>query len=195
MAHTETPIATTTSRRNDPRHTARSRGARRDTMVVSSEVKLVSAAAGLYGSFLYWGYLQEKITGADYVSPLDASVTGRWHFSFVLNGEPERREARKTEEGGRPTPRQTALHSAHPDKPDGRESGPRKHKPTPLSLSDFTSFRQGSKQQWRLNVFGLGEEGGGGARAVVSDFLVLSSGRELASAFSSSVRTDHVSSP
>ncbi len=56
-------------------------------MVVSSEVKLVSAAAGLYGSFLYWGYLQEKITGADYVSPVDASVTGRWHFSFVLNGE------------------------------------------------------------------------------------------------------------
>lgn len=56
------------------------------TMAVSSEVKLVSAAAGLYSSFLYWGYLQEKITGVDYVSPVDASVTGRWHFSFVLNG-------------------------------------------------------------------------------------------------------------
>lgn len=55
-------------------------------MVLSSEVKLVSAAAGLYSSFLYWGYLQEKITGADYVSPADASVTGRWHYSFVLNG-------------------------------------------------------------------------------------------------------------
>lgn len=55
-------------------------------MAVSSEVKLVSAAAGLYSSFLYWGYLQEKITGADYVSPVDASVTGRWHYSFVLNG-------------------------------------------------------------------------------------------------------------
>lgn len=53
---------------------------------MSSEVKLVSAAAGLYSSFLYWGYLQEKITGADYVSPVDASVTGRWHYSFVLNG-------------------------------------------------------------------------------------------------------------
>lgn len=55
--------------------------------MVSSEVKLVTASAGLYSSFLYWGYLQEKITGADYVSPQDASVTGRWHFSFVLNGE------------------------------------------------------------------------------------------------------------
>ncbi|CAM9674799.1 unnamed protein product [Scytosiphon promiscuus] len=54
-------------------------------MVVSSEVKLVSAAAGLYSSFLYWGYLQEKITGADYISPLDSSITGRWHYSFVLN--------------------------------------------------------------------------------------------------------------
>ncbi|CAM9557658.1 unnamed protein product, partial [Ectocarpus sp. 6 AP-2014] len=56
-----------------------------NAMVVSSEVKLVSAAAGLYSSFLYWGYLQEKITGVDYVSPHDANVTGRWHFSFVLN--------------------------------------------------------------------------------------------------------------
>eukprot|EP00903_Cladosiphon_okamuranus_P014363 g13336.t1 len=54
-------------------------------MVVSPEVKLVSAAAGLYSSFLYWGYLQEKITGVNYVSPVDASVTGRWHYSFVLN--------------------------------------------------------------------------------------------------------------
>ncbi|CAM9096602.1 unnamed protein product [Pylaiella littoralis] len=56
-----------------------------EAVMVSSEVKLISAAAGLYSSFLYWGFLQEKITGADYVSPLDASVTGRWHFSFVLN--------------------------------------------------------------------------------------------------------------
>lgn len=54
--------------------------------MVSSEVKLVSAAAGLYSSFLYWGYLQEKITGQDYVA---GSVSGRWHFSFVLNGERE----------------------------------------------------------------------------------------------------------
>lgn len=55
--------------------------------MVSSEVKLVTAVAGLYSSFLYWGYLQEKITGADYVSPIDGSTTGRWHFSFVLNGK------------------------------------------------------------------------------------------------------------
>lgn len=55
--------------------------------MVSSEAKLVTAAAGLYSSFLYWGYLQEKITGEDYVSPLDPRVTGRWTFSFVLNGE------------------------------------------------------------------------------------------------------------
>lgn len=54
--------------------------------MVSSEVKLVVATAGLYSSFLYWGYLQEKITGKDYVSPLEESITGRWHFSFVLNG-------------------------------------------------------------------------------------------------------------
>lgn len=55
--------------------------------MVSPEVKLVTASAGLYSSFLYWGYLQEKITGAYYVSPLDPSTTGRWDFSFVLNGE------------------------------------------------------------------------------------------------------------
>ena len=54
--------------------------------MVSPELKLVGASAGLYSSFLYWGYLQEKITGKDYVSPQDESITGRWHFSFVLNG-------------------------------------------------------------------------------------------------------------
>ncbi|CAM9426305.1 unnamed protein product [Ascophyllum nodosum] len=53
--------------------------------MVSPELKLVGASAGLYSSFLYWGYLQEKITGKDYVSPQDESITGRWHFSFVLN--------------------------------------------------------------------------------------------------------------
>lgn len=65
--------------------------------MVSSEVKLVTAAAGLYSSFLYWGYLQEKITGVDYVSPLDATVTGRWHFSFVLNGKSEHFSAEATQ--------------------------------------------------------------------------------------------------
>lgn len=58
--------------------------------MVSSEVKLATAATGLYSSFLYWGYLQEKITGADYVSPVDPSISGRWTFSFVLNGKIER---------------------------------------------------------------------------------------------------------
>lgn len=55
--------------------------------MVSPEVKLLGATAGLYIAFLSWGYLQEKIAGADYVSPFDPSVTGRWTFSFVLNGE------------------------------------------------------------------------------------------------------------
>lgn len=55
--------------------------------MVSSEMKLITATAGLYSAFLSWGYLQEKITGIDYVSPHDSSVTGRWTFSFVLNGK------------------------------------------------------------------------------------------------------------
>lgn len=69
--------------------------------MVSSEVKLITAAAGLYSSFLYWGYLQEKITGADYVSPLDATVTGRWQFSFVLNGKSEHFSAEATQNEAR----------------------------------------------------------------------------------------------
>lgn len=69
--------------------------------MVSSEVKLVTAAAGLYSSFLYWGYLQEKITGAEYVSPLDATVTGRWQFSFVLNGKSEHFSAEATQSEAR----------------------------------------------------------------------------------------------
>lgn len=77
-------------------------------VMVSPEVKLVSAAAGLYSSFLYWGYLQEKITGADYVSPVDPSITGRWHFSFVLNGE-RAKERRERREGSRHTPHEVSV--------------------------------------------------------------------------------------
>ncbi|CAM9291615.1 unnamed protein product [Discosporangium mesarthrocarpum] len=53
--------------------------------MVASEVKLISAVGGLYTAFLYWGFLQEKITSQTYVSPTDSNVTGKWHFSFVLN--------------------------------------------------------------------------------------------------------------
>ncbi|CAM9148796.1 unnamed protein product [Choristocarpus tenellus] len=53
--------------------------------MVAREVKLIIAVAGIWSSFLYWGYLQEKITSVVYVSPTDQHTTGKWQFSFVLN--------------------------------------------------------------------------------------------------------------
>lgn len=47
-------------------------------------VELVVSAAGLYTSFLTWGYMQEKITGSPYVDG-ESGATARWEFSYVLN--------------------------------------------------------------------------------------------------------------
>lgn len=49
-----------------------------------SELKLVVAALGIYGSFLYWGYLQEKITMKDAYVTADG-IKGTWDFSSFMN--------------------------------------------------------------------------------------------------------------
>eukprot|EP01041_Mallomonas_annulata_P007798 gene7798-15956_t len=53
-------------------------------MFISKEFRLVAYAIGLYTCFIYWGYLQEKLTSVEYKS----SVAGkhyRWDFPFFLN--------------------------------------------------------------------------------------------------------------
>lgn len=52
-------------------------------MPASKELKLLFGVAGIYSSFLYWGYLQEKITSVEYVTAEGKSE--RWTFSFFLN--------------------------------------------------------------------------------------------------------------
>lgn len=47
------------------------------------EIRFVSLVLGLYASFIYWGYLQEKLTSQTYLS-----ITGeemRWDYSVALN--------------------------------------------------------------------------------------------------------------
>lgn len=111
-------------------------------MAVSSEIKLVSAAAGLYGSFLYWGYLQEKITGADYVSPVDASVTGRWHFSFVLNGETREAEGGEADQHAHRTPESLVWTTQAPPSAAslGRRGRPARESPPPSLLAAALAF-------------------------------------------------------
>lgn len=46
-------------------------------------MKLAFAVSGIYCSFLYWGYLQERITSVKYVAA-DGSF-GKWQFAFFLN--------------------------------------------------------------------------------------------------------------
>ena len=51
---------------------------------MSTEVRFLSYTGGLYACFIYWGYLQEKLTSTRYKS----STTGEmleWDFAFALN--------------------------------------------------------------------------------------------------------------
>jgi UDP-galactose transporter B1 len=53
------------------------------------EARLVLYVLGLYGSFLYWGYLQEKLTSVEYaVSPATNEIESsslRWDYPVALN--------------------------------------------------------------------------------------------------------------
>lgn len=49
------------------------------------ELYLLALVAGLYGSFLVWGYLQEKITSTPYLAVGDDKAQ-YWEYSTVLNG-------------------------------------------------------------------------------------------------------------
>ena len=53
---------------------------------IGHEIRLVVLVAGLYGSFLVWGYLQEKITSTAYISDRDGSEQ-HWDYAAVLNSE------------------------------------------------------------------------------------------------------------
>lgn len=51
---------------------------------MSTEVRFLSYTGGLYACFIYWGYLQEKLTSTKYKS----SSTGElydWDYAFALN--------------------------------------------------------------------------------------------------------------
>lgn len=50
---------------------------------VGTEIRLCLYVVGLYVCFIYWGYLQEKITSKPYVSI--SGQTLEWDFPFALN--------------------------------------------------------------------------------------------------------------
>jgi UDP-galactose transporter B1 len=57
------------------------------------EVRFLTSVAGLYASFLYWGYLQEKITSTSYATSTSFNTTTtagsptemKWDCSLALN--------------------------------------------------------------------------------------------------------------
>jgi UDP-galactose transporter B1 len=57
------------------------------------EVRFLTSVAGLYASFLYWGYLQEKITSTSYATSTSFNTTTaagsptemKWDYSLALN--------------------------------------------------------------------------------------------------------------
>mmetsp|Transcript_17442 Transcript_17442/g.17535 ORF Transcript_17442/g.17535 Transcript_17442/m.17535 type:complete len:344 (+) Transcript_17442:200-1231(+) len=53
-------------------------------VTIPSEVKLLGYVAGLYVSFLYWGYLQEKLVSTKFKSDTSTDVFV-WDFPFALN--------------------------------------------------------------------------------------------------------------
>ena len=53
-------------------------------MAIPTELKLVGYVGGLYVCFIYWGYLQEKLTSTEYKSYFDGSAV-RWDYPFALN--------------------------------------------------------------------------------------------------------------
>jgi hypothetical protein len=52
---------------------------------VPAELRLIFYVAGLYSSFIYWGFLQEKITATNYTLDTNLEKTHRWHYAFALN--------------------------------------------------------------------------------------------------------------
>jgi solute carrier family 35 (UDP-galactose transporter), member B1 len=50
----------------------------------ATEIRFICYICGLYTAFIYWGYLQEKITAEKYVLETDAT-TMKWQFPFALN--------------------------------------------------------------------------------------------------------------
>lgn len=52
-------------------------------MAIPKEIRLLSYVIGLYGSFIYWGLLQEKLTSTKYICSNQA--TYEWDFAFALN--------------------------------------------------------------------------------------------------------------
>jgi UDP-galactose transporter B1 len=51
---------------------------------MSSEARFLSYTAGLYICFIYWGYLQEKLTSTKYQS-FNAGEVVEWDYAFALN--------------------------------------------------------------------------------------------------------------
>lgn len=50
---------------------------------MSSEIRFLCFTAGLYTCFIYWGYLQEKLTSTTYKSASGELV--KWDYAFALN--------------------------------------------------------------------------------------------------------------
>jgi UDP-galactose transporter B1 len=48
-----------------------------------AEVKFVGLSVGLYVCFIYWGYLQEKVTSTKYTGPRGEVL--EWNYAFALN--------------------------------------------------------------------------------------------------------------
>jgi UDP-galactose transporter B1 len=56
--------------------------------MLSTEVKLCFYITGIYSVFIYWGYLQEKLTSQNYVVDISSTgelITMRWKFACALN--------------------------------------------------------------------------------------------------------------
>jgi UDP-galactose transporter B1 len=51
---------------------------------MSTEVRFLSYTVGLYTCFIYWGYLQEKLTSTKYKSEIEGESV-EWGFAFALN--------------------------------------------------------------------------------------------------------------
>ena len=52
-------------------------------MVLSTEIRLFLYVVGLYVCFIYWGYLQEKLTSKPYTSITGETLS--WDFPFAMN--------------------------------------------------------------------------------------------------------------
>ena len=53
-------------------------------LIMSTEVRFLGYTVGLYACFIYWGYLQEKLTSTNYKSSSSTEVF-QWDYAFALN--------------------------------------------------------------------------------------------------------------